>query len=106
MSQTNPNAVSVRYIIDDVEAAVVFYTSHLGFHLEVDSAPAFASVVRGNLRLLLSGAESSGGRPLPDGTKPVPGGWNRIEFVVDDIVAEVDRLRGAGLRFRNDIVTG
>ena len=78
----------------------------MGFTLLSSAAPAFADVARGDLRLLLSGPASSAGRPMPDGTKPVPGGWNRIEFVVDDIVAEVDRLRGAGLRFRNDIVTG
>ena len=90
----------------DVDEAVAFYTKHLGFTLLSSAAPAFADVTRGDLRLLLSGPASSAGRPMPDGTKPVPGGWNRIEFVVDDIVAEVDRLRGAGLRFRNDIVTG
>ena len=72
--------VSVRYMIDDVHAAVAFYTNHLGFTLEQDAAPAFASVIRGNLRLLLSGEKSSGRLPLPDGTKPVPGGWNRIEL--------------------------
>jgi catechol 2,3-dioxygenase-like lactoylglutathione lyase family enzyme len=100
------STVNVRYMVDDVEAAVAFYTGHLGFTLLTSAAPAFADVTRGDLRLLLSGPASSAGRPMPDGTKPVPGGWNRIEFVVDDIVAEVDRLRGAGLRFRNDIVTG
>ena len=92
--------------LDDVDEAVAFYTKHLGFTLLSSAAPAFADVARSDLRLLLSGPASSAGRPMPDGTKPVPGGWNRIEFVVDDIVAEVDRLRGAGLRFRNDIVTG
>ena len=100
------NTVNVRYIVDHVNAAIGFYTTHLGFELLSSAPPAFADVKRGNLRLLLSGPASSAGRPMPDGTKPVPGGWNRIEFVVDDIVAEVDRLRGAGLRFRNDIVTG
>ena len=94
-------------MIDDVNAAVAFYTSHLGFHLEVDAAPAFAAVVRGNLRLLLSGAKSSGGRPLPDGTKPAPGGWNRILLEVSDIDAEAARLRAAGVKFRrDDIVSG
>ena len=100
------SSVNVRYMVDDVDEAVAFYTNHLGFTLLSSAAPAFADVTRGDLRLLLSGPASSAGRPMPDGTKPVPGGWNRIEFVVDDIVAEVDRLRGAGLRFRNDIVTG
>ena len=100
------NTVNVRYMVDDVDAAIDFYTTHLDFEILSSAAPAFADVKRGNLRLLLSGPASSAGRPMPDGTKPVPGGWNRIEFVVDDIVAEVDRLRGAGLRFRTDIVTG
>jgi len=100
------SSVNVRYMVDDVDEAVAFYTNHLGFTLLSSAVPAFADVARGDLRLLLSGPASSAGRPMPDGTKPVPGGWNRIEFVVDDIVAEVDRLRGAGLRFRNDIVTG
>jgi len=100
------SSVNVRYMVDDVDEAVAFYTKHLGFALLSSAAPAFADVTRGDLRLLLSGPASSAGRPMPDGTKPVPGGWNRIEFVVDDIETEVDRLRGAGLRFRNDIVTG
>ncbi|HEX3667539.1 MAG TPA: VOC family protein [Acidimicrobiia bacterium] len=100
------STVNVRYMVDDVDEAVAFYTKHLGFTLLSSAAPAVADVARDDLRLLLSGPASSAGRPMPDGTKPVPGGWNRIEFVVDDIVAEVDRLRGAGLRFRNDIVTG
>jgi catechol 2,3-dioxygenase-like lactoylglutathione lyase family enzyme len=100
------SSVNVRYMVDDVDEAVAFYTKHLGFTLLSSAAPAFADVTRGDLRLLLSGPASSAGRPMPDGAKPVPGGWNRIEFVVDDIVAEVDRLRGAGLRSRNDIVTG
>lgn len=100
------STVNVRYMVDDVDEAVAFYTKHLGFTLLSSAAPAFADVTRGDLRLLLSGSTSSAGRPMPDGTKPVPGGWNRIEFVVDDIEAEVDRLRGAGLRFRNNVVTG
>jgi catechol 2,3-dioxygenase-like lactoylglutathione lyase family enzyme len=100
------STVNVRYMVNDVDKAVAFYTTHLGFTLLSSAAPAFADVSRGDLRLLLSGPASSAGRPMPDGTKPVPGGWNRIEFVVDDIAAEVDRLRGAGLSFRNDIVTG
>ncbi|MFN8633053.1 MAG: VOC family protein [Chloroflexota bacterium] len=97
---------SVRYMIDDVPAAVVFYTTHLGFTLEVDASPAFASVVRGRLRLLLSGARSSGARPMLDGSKPEPGGWTRILVPVDDLESEVSRLRAAGLTFRNDIVKG
>jgi catechol 2,3-dioxygenase-like lactoylglutathione lyase family enzyme len=106
MEGTPMSTVNVRYMVDDVDEAVAFYTKHLGFTLLSSAAPAFADVTRGDLRLLLSGPASSAGRAMPDGTKPVPGGWNRIEFVVDDIEVEVDRLRGAGLRFRNDIVTG
>jgi catechol 2,3-dioxygenase-like lactoylglutathione lyase family enzyme len=98
--------VSVRYIVDDVQAAIDFYTSHLGFTLRTSAAPAFADVTRGNLRLLLAGPKSSAGRPMPDGRKPGPGGWNRIHFIVPDIAAEVDRLRAEGVRFRNDILTG
>jgi len=93
-------------MVDDVDAAVSFYTTHLGFTLLSSAAPAFADVTRGNLRLLLSGPTSSAGRAMPDGRQPGPGGWNRIQFVVDDIAAEVERLRGAGLRFRNDMVRG
>jgi catechol 2,3-dioxygenase-like lactoylglutathione lyase family enzyme len=98
--------VNVRYMVDDVESAVDFYTTHFGFTLRMSAAPAFADVVRGNLRLLLSGPKSSAGRPMPDGRVPEPGGWNRIHFIVDDIGAEVERLRSAGLTFRNDIVSG
>ena len=98
--------VSVRYMVDDVDQAIGFYTGHLGFSVRSSAAPAFADVVRGNLRLLLSGPRSSAGRPMPDGRTPVPGGWNRIHLIVDDIAAEVERLRTAGLPFRNDIVTG
>ena len=98
--------VNVRYMVDDVEAAVAFYTTHFGFELRSSHAPAFADVVRGHLRLLLSGPKSSAGRPMPDGRTPGPGGWNRIHFVVEDIAAEVERLRSAGLTFRNDIVSG
>ena|ERR1043166_5594157 len=107
MNEASSNLVSVRYIIDDVDAAVAFYTRHLGFRLDVDSSPAFASVVRGNLRLLLSGEKSSGGRAMSDGTKPVPGGWNRILVEVSDINGEVARLRAAGVKFRrDDVVSG
>jgi catechol 2,3-dioxygenase-like lactoylglutathione lyase family enzyme len=98
--------VSVRYMVDDVEAAIGFYTSHLGFELRMSAAPAFADVVRGSLRLLLSGPQSSAGRAMPDGVQPTPGGWNRIHLIVDDIDAEVARLRAAGVTFRNDVVTG
>jgi catechol 2,3-dioxygenase-like lactoylglutathione lyase family enzyme len=100
------NQASVRYMIDDVAAAIAFYTTHLGFTVETQALPAFAAVTRGPLRLLLSGPDSSGRRPMPDGRRPVPGGWNRIHIIVTDIRAEVDRLRGAGIRFVNDIVTG
>ncbi|MBZ7924714.1 VOC family protein [Ensifer adhaerens] len=102
MSET----VNVRYMVDDVEAAVAWYTTHLGFLLLSSYAPAFADVQRGALRLLLSGPTSSAGRPMPDGEKPAPGGWNRIHLIVDDLDAEVERLRRAGVMFRNDIVTG
>lgn len=104
---TPDQMVNVRYMVDDVPTAVDFYTKHLGFEPgAVDAAPAFADVVRGNLRLLLSGPASSAGRPMPDGTKPGPGGWNRMHLVVDDIAAEVARLKEAGVPFRNDIVSG
>ena len=96
----------MRYMVDDVAAAVDFYTSHLGFDVGIIAAPAFADVTRGNLRLLLSGPKSSAGRPMADGASPAPGGWNRIHLIVDDLDAEVDRLRDAGVPFRNDIVTG
>jgi catechol 2,3-dioxygenase-like lactoylglutathione lyase family enzyme len=98
--------VSVRYLVDDVEAAVDFYTANLGFTADSVMLPAFADVRRGNLRLLLSGPASSAGRPMPDGRAPSPGGWNRIHLIVADINAEVARLRAAGVPFRNDVVTG
>ena len=99
--------LSVRYIIDDVPAAVRFYTTLLGFTLEHDASPAFASVVRDGVRLLLSGDGSSGKHPLPDGREQVPGGWNRVHLEVPDLAAEVARLRASGVPFRtNDIVTG
>ena len=104
---TEPNEmVNVRYMVDDVQASIDFYTKYLGFELLTSAAPAFADVTRGNLRLLLSGPASSAGRPMPDGAKPGPGGWNRIHLIVDDIGGEVTRLREAGLGFRNDVVTG
>jgi catechol 2,3-dioxygenase-like lactoylglutathione lyase family enzyme len=104
---TDPNElVSVRYMVDDVDAAIGFYTGHLGFEVRMSAAPAFADVTRGNLRLLLSGPRSSAGRPMPDGATPGPGGWNRIHLVVEDLDAEVARLREAGVPFRNEIVTG
>jgi catechol 2,3-dioxygenase-like lactoylglutathione lyase family enzyme len=93
-------------MVDDVENAVDFYTKHFSFTVQSNAAPAFADVVRDHLRILLSGPTSSAGRPMPDGQKPGPGGWNRIEFVVEDIAAEVERLRSEGVRFRNEIVTG
>ena len=98
--------VNVRYMVDDVEKAVDFYTTAFGFTVRTNFAPAFADVVRGNLRLLLSGPKSSAGRPMPDGRTPEPGGWNRIHFIVDDIDAEVERLRAAGVKFRNEVVSG
>lgn len=97
--------VSVRYMVDDVAESVAFYTRFLGFEV-LNSFPAFADVARGRLRLLLSGPASSAGRPMPDGARPQPGGWNRIHLIVEDIASEVDRLRAAGVPFRNDILEG
>ncbi len=104
----NPSPwVSVRYMIDDVPQAIEFYTKNLGFTVESNAGPAFAAVKRGNLRLILSGKDSSGRRPMSDGTTPVPGGWNRILINVEDLQAEVARLRKAGVKFRReDIVSG
>jgi catechol 2,3-dioxygenase-like lactoylglutathione lyase family enzyme len=93
-------------MVDDVEEAVAFYTKVLDFEILNNFGPAFADVTRGNLRLLLSGPQSSAGRPMPDGVTPGPGGWNRIHLIVDDIAAEVDRLTDAGVTFRNTIVEG
>lgn len=98
--------VNVRYMVDDVEKAAAFYTTLFGFEVLTTAGPAFADVKRGNLRLLLSGPSSSAGRPMPDGRLPSPGGWNRIHFIVEDIRAEIERLRAAGVSFRNDVVTG
>ncbi|MBI1210004.1 MAG: VOC family protein [Alphaproteobacteria bacterium] len=104
---TNPNEmVSVRYMVNDVAAAVAFYTKMLDFTVLTNFPPAFADVARGKLRLLLSGPTSSAGRAMPDGAKPGPGGWNRIHLIVDDIEAEVTKLRDAGAKFRNDILSG
>ncbi len=98
--------VNVRYMVTDVDQSVAFYTQYLGFELLNNYAPAFADVLRGNLRLLLSGATSSAGRQMPDGAVPGPGGWNRFQIVVEDINAEVERLKALGLQFRNEIVKG
>ncbi|MDQ1516294.1 MAG: hypothetical protein QOE80_2124 [Actinomycetota bacterium] len=100
------DTVNVRYMVDDVAAAIDFYTNHFGFTVRTSVLPAFADVTRGSLRLLLSGPASSAGRPMVDGARPGPGGWNRIHFVTDDLAGDVDRLRKGGVRFRNDIVTG
>jgi catechol 2,3-dioxygenase-like lactoylglutathione lyase family enzyme len=101
-----PPSVNVRYMVDDVDAAVAFYTAHLGFTPLTNAAPAFADVARGELRLLLSGRTSSAGRPMPDGRQPSPGGWNRFQLIVEDLSKEVRRLKAAGLSFRNEIVKG
>jgi catechol 2,3-dioxygenase-like lactoylglutathione lyase family enzyme len=98
--------VNVRYMVNDVQESIDFYTRHFGFELRTSAAPAFADVIRGPLRLLLAGPKSSAGRPMPDGRQPVPGGWNRIHFIVEDINDEVQRLRDAGVPFRNEIVKG
>src|SRR5947209_20502418 len=104
---TEPDSiVNVRYLVDDVEEAIAFYTAFLDFEVLNNFGPAFADIARGNLRLLLSGPASSAGRPMPDGDKPGPGGWNRIHLIVDDIETEVARLRDAGASFRNDIIEG
>lgn len=98
--------MNVRYMVDDVEKSIAFYTTLLGFSLISNAAPAFPDVSRGDLRLLLSGATSSAGRAMPDGRTPEPGGWNRFQLIVDDIDAEVARLRAAGAHFRNDVIKG
>lgn len=100
--------VSVRYIVDDVDAAIAFYCDHLGFSEDMHPAPTFAMLSRGGLRLVLSAPSGSGGggQAMPDGTRPQPGGWNRFMIELPDLVEVVDRLRAAGAHFRNDIVTG
>lgn len=105
MTVTN-DLVSVRYMVNDVDESVDFYTNNFGFEVRTAASPAFADVVRGRLRLLLAGPKSSAGRPMPDGREPQPGGWNRIHFVVEDIDSEVARLRDAGVSFRNEIISG
>ena len=106
MTGITDDTVHVRYLVDDVRAAVDFYTTHLGFVTNTAYPPAFADVLRGNLRLLLSGPASSAGRTLPDGRTPQPGGWNRIHLLVEDIDAEVARLRARGVVFRSEVITG
>lgn len=100
--------VSVRYIVDDVDAAIDFYCNRLGFHEDMHPAPTFAMLSRGDLRLVLSAPDGGpgGGQALPDGTMPAPGGWNRFQLEVADLAAIVSGLRGHGARFRNDIVAG
>jgi predicted enzyme related to lactoylglutathione lyase len=103
---SNDEIVNIRYMVDDVDESITFYTKLLGFEVLTSASPAMAIVERGNLRLLLAGPTSSAGRPMPDGAKPGPGGWNRIHFIVDDLDAEVARLHDVGATFRNDIIEG
>jgi catechol 2,3-dioxygenase-like lactoylglutathione lyase family enzyme len=100
--------VSMRYIVDDVDAAIAFYCDQLGFEVEMHPAPVFAMLTRGDLRLLLSApsGQGGGGQAMPDGRQPEPGGWNRIQLEVSGLTGEVERLRAAGGRFRNEIVHG
>jgi len=96
----------IRYQVKDVDRSVAFYTQHLGFQLEQQPGPAFASVTNGSLRLWLSGPESSGSRPMPGGQRQAPGGWNRLVLEVKDLPARVEAMKKAGLHFRNEIETG
>jgi catechol 2,3-dioxygenase-like lactoylglutathione lyase family enzyme len=99
--------VNVRYIVNDVDAAIPFYTDRLGFKLEMHPAPGFASLSRGDLQLLLNRPGAGGaGQAMPDSQRPAPGGWNRIQIEVDDLEATVEKLKSSGVRFRNEIVTG
>jgi catechol 2,3-dioxygenase-like lactoylglutathione lyase family enzyme len=99
--------ISVRYIVEDVEEAIAFYTRHLGFGVELNPAPGFAMLSRGDLRLLLNAPGAGGaGQAMPDGRRPKPGGWNRIQLEVHDLAGEVESMRDAGARFRNEIVSG
>ena len=105
---SNPELVRVRYMVDDVSATVAFYTTKLGFKLDLQSGPYFAALSRGGVQLLISPTKGPGGasQPMPNGDRPVPGGWNRIVIYTPDLQGEIDRLRKAGVRFRNDIVYG
>lgn len=105
-SKTPADQINIRYMVKNVDAAVQFYTTHLDFTILINASPAFAAVTKGNLRLLLSGKESSAGRAMPDGTMPIPGGWNRFQIIVPDLAAEVAKLKSRGLHFRNEIVIG
>jgi catechol 2,3-dioxygenase-like lactoylglutathione lyase family enzyme len=100
--------VSVRYIVNDVDAAIAFYCQHLGFHEDMHPAPTFAMLSRGDLRLTLSAPSGAGGggQAMPDGTRPEPGGWNRFSLEVPDLAATIEELRKARVHFRNDLVTG
>lgn len=100
------NQVNIRYMVESVDDSIEFYTKQLGFTLGRNASPAFADVTRGNLRLLLSARKSSAGRPMPDGSLPYPGGWNRFELIVENLAEEVEKLKANGLHFRNEIVTG
>lgn len=102
----NTEKVNIRYMVEDVAKSIEFYVNYLGFTIMSNHSPAFADVTRGNLRLLLSGRTSSGGRPMPDGTLPSSGGWNRFQIIVSDLKTEVERLKTQGLNFRNEIITG
>ena len=97
---------SIRYLVNDVDVAIAFYTKHLGFKLEQQMGPAFANVSRGDLTLWLSGPQSSAARSMPNGRRPEPGGWNRLVLEVDNLPLLVEKLRQAGVQFRNEIVTG